>query len=100
MFWGRRSKPVVAAVTVSNSKGLHARAAGELAKAGDGLEAEFTVAKASTLGSAVDGKSILDLMMLAAAKGTVLEVEASGKDARKLLRRVVKLFESGFDEGA
>ncbi|GHU02925.1 phosphocarrier protein HPr [Alphaproteobacteria bacterium] len=85
-------------VVIANAKGLHARAAGELAKVAEGLDAEFIVRKIST-GTEVDGRSILDLMMLAAGRGTELELRAKGRDARRLVRRAARLVEGLFNEG-
>ncbi|MCL2673429.1 MAG: HPr family phosphocarrier protein [Alphaproteobacteria bacterium] len=82
---------------IVNAKGLHARAAADLAKMAEKLEAEFKVTKLPSM-MQVDGRSILDLMMLAAPKGTVLRLEASGRDAKKLVKAAVKLVESGFNE--
>jgi phosphotransferase system HPr (HPr) family protein len=46
----------------------------------------------------VDGKSIMQMMMLAAAKGATLEISAEGPDADKALAALKALVESGFDE--
>ena len=46
----------------------------------------------------VDGKSIMQMMMLAATKGTELEIVAEGDDAEKAVASLKKLVEGGFDE--
>lgn len=46
----------------------------------------------------VDGKSIMQMMMLAATRGTELEIVADGEDAEAALAALVKLVQSGFDE--
>ncbi len=49
-------------------------------------------------GDTVDGKSIMDIMMLAATQGTVLVIVAEGDDADAAVQRLKSLIESGFDE--
>lgn len=46
----------------------------------------------------VDGKSIMQMMMLAATKGTELEIVADGDDAQETIDALKKLVDSGFDE--
>ena len=47
---------------------------------------------------AVDGKSIMQMMMLAATRGTELEITATGADADEAVKSLVKLVKSGFQE--
>ncbi len=49
-------------------------------------------------GQSVDGKSIMQMMMLAATRGTELEIVAEGDDADTAITALKKLVESGFDE--
>ena len=49
-------------------------------------------------GQSVDGKSIMQMMMLAATRGTELEIVAEGDDADAAITALKKLVESGFDE--
>ena len=49
-------------------------------------------------GQAADGKSIMQLMMLAAPKGTQLQIDAEGKDAEQAIEALTKLVASKFDE--
>jgi phosphocarrier protein HPr len=65
-------------VKICNQKGLHARAAARFVKTAVQFAAEIWVRKN---GTAVSGRSIMGLMMLAAASGTVIEIAASGDDA-------------------
>jgi phosphocarrier protein len=67
-----------AQVVINNPLGLHARPAMAFVDAANGFESRVRVKKD---GQAVDGKSIMQLMMLAAVQGTPLEVEADGPDA-------------------
>ena len=65
------------------------------------LMAKGTRADSSVMtkdGQTVDGKSIMQLMMLAATSGSVLEIRAQGPDSEKAVDVLVKLVESKFDE--
>ena len=73
-----RSDELVRVVTIVNQRGLHARAAAKFVKLADQFAAEITVIKGDT---AVSGRSIMGLMMLAAAPGTEIELRARGADA-------------------
>lgn len=61
------------------------------------LESDVTVRRCDQ-DDPVDGKSIMQLMMLAATKGTELEIAATGVDADKAVKALVKLVKSGFQE--
>jgi phosphocarrier protein HPr len=90
-------EPVVAARTVKicNQRGLHARAAARFVKTAAQFAAEIWVRKN---GTAVSGRSIMGLMMLAAASGTVIEITASGPDAAVAVETLARLIECKFDE--
>lgn len=74
-----------------NQAGMHARPAAKIAGGLSGMDAEVTV-------NGADGASMTELMMLAAGKGTVLHVEASGPDAAKAVGYLERLVSSGFGE--
>ncbi len=61
------------------------------------LESDVTVRRCDQ-DDAVDGKSIMQMMMLAATRGTELEIAATGVDADKAVKALVKLVKSGFQE--
>jgi phosphocarrier protein HPr len=82
-------------VLVVNEAGLHARPCHAIVSLALTFEAELRIACA---GQEVSGRSILELMTLAAAKGQELELKASGKDAEALLTAVQALVAAGFDE--
>jgi phosphocarrier protein len=84
-----------AEVQVANRLGLHARAAARFVHLANRFESKISVSKA---GSRVDGKSILGLLTLAAAKGTRLLVEAEGQDADLALSELVQLVRERFGE--
>ena len=83
-------------VTISNKLGLHARAAAKLVSVASGYGAEITIDKA---GQRVNGKSIMGVMMLAASRGTVLTLTASGEGEDEVLRALVELIDNKFGEG-
>jgi phosphocarrier protein len=82
-------------VTIINKAGLHARAASKLAQ----LTAKYDCDIKIGHDKMVDGKSILSLMMLAAVKGTELNIEVDGNDEDKALKAIVALIEDRFGEG-
>ncbi len=81
--------------TILNERGLHARAAARFVAALDTFGAAVEVEKD---GMKVSGRSIMGLMMLAAAIGTTIEVEARGDDAAAALDALGTLVGNRFDE--
>lgn len=82
-------------VVITNLKGLHARASAQFVKCAEEFDAEVRVTHD---GQTVPGTSIMGLMMLAAAKGSSLSIEASGPQAREALDALVTLVGAGFHE--
>jgi phosphocarrier protein HPr len=82
-------------VTICNQKGLHARAAARFVKTAAQFGAEIWVRKN---GTTVSGRSIMGLMMLAAASGTQIEITATGHDAAAAAETLARLIECKFDE--
>ncbi|HEY9538965.1 MAG TPA: HPr family phosphocarrier protein [Kiloniellaceae bacterium] len=82
-------------VTVSNQKGLHARAAAKFVKLAEQFDAQVTVEKSDTR---VPGCSIMGLMMLAAGPGCDIDIEASGPQARQAVDALAQLVAGKFDE--
>lgn len=82
-------------VTITNKLGLHARPAMSFADTAAQFKSDIHVIKG---GNKFDGKSIMNLMMLAATQGTELEITATGADADDALAALQKLVESNFDE--
>ncbi len=91
-------EPTSAIVTIRNKLGLHARPAMAFVDIANKYEAAISVCRAGTPGPGVDGKSIMQMMMLAATRGTELQVTADGTDADEALAALRVLVESGFDE--
>ena len=82
-------------VTIINKLGLHARAAGKLVETTSRYSCDITIEKE---GRNVDGKSIMAMMMLAAGKGTVLDVKIDGADEEAALAALTALIANRFDE--
>lgn len=80
---------------VVNRLGLHARSAVLLAETASRFDAHVTVTKDR---QTVDAKSVLELMLLAATCGTMLEVAAVGRDALAAVEAVGELIRNGFHE--
>jgi phosphocarrier protein len=87
---------VTRTVVVSNPQGLHARPAEVFVKTASQYQAKVEVIKE---GYRVDGKSILNILTLAAVQGTHLNLEATGPDAQAALQALAELFARGFDDG-
>jgi phosphocarrier protein len=81
--------------TIVNTRGLHARAAAKFVKLADSFDATVTVERN---GSAVDGRSIMGLMMFGAGPGTELQLSAAGPEAEAALSALLDLISRGFDE--
>lgn len=82
-------------VEICNQKGLHARAAARFVKTAAQFESDIWVRKN---GTAVSGRSIMGLMMLAAASGAIVEISATGRDAATAVETLARLIECKFDE--
>jgi len=82
-------------VVIENRNGLHARPAAMFVKISSRYRAEVWVEKD---GERVNGKSIMGLMMLAAGKGSKLQVIAEGQDADKAIAEIKNLVETRFGE--
>jgi phosphocarrier protein HPr len=78
-----------------NKLGLHARAAAKFVTLASRFEADIRLLRG---GREVNGKSIMGVMMLAAAQGTRLEIQATGMDAGKALDGLEKLVQQRFGE--
>jgi phosphocarrier protein len=81
--------------TVVNRLGLHARPAMTFVDLATTFASDIRVKRDDT---EVDGKSIMQVMMLAASQGSTLEIYADGADAPKACDALKKLVDSGFDE--
>ena len=82
-------------VTISNRLGLHARAAAKLVNLASQFDCEIQLRRDERIANA---KSIMGVMMLAAAKGTALRLYAEGSDAEQALDQIEALIRYRFDE--
>lgn len=86
---------VHAAFTIQNTLGLHARAAALFVKVANRYRSDITVRRDA---ACVNGKSIMGVLMLAAANGTKIEITAVGPDAAEAVRELGKLIGERFGE--
>jgi phosphocarrier protein len=82
-------------VTIKNRLGLHARAAAKFVHLASRYRAHIRVSRS---GRVVDGKSIMGILLLAAAHGTTIAIAADGVDEGEALKALCDLVESGFGE--
>ncbi|MGH1369619.1 MAG: HPr family phosphocarrier protein [Maritimibacter sp.] len=90
------STSVTQKLEITNEKGLHARAS---AKFVDVVEQHDARARVSKDGLEAEGDSIMGLLMLAASRGTTIEVETSGEQAAELMSALDALVADKFGEG-
>jgi phosphocarrier protein HPr len=81
---------------IVNKLGLHARASAKLTQLASGYQCEIWLTRS---GRRVNAKSIMGVMMLAAAKGSVIQVDAEGADADAALGALLRLIQEKFGEG-
>ena len=84
-----------AEATIVNKLGLHARASAKLTQVASNYQSEIWLTRS---GRRVNAKSIMGVMMLAAAKGSVVLVEADGADADAALSALLQLIQEKFGE--
>jgi phosphocarrier protein len=92
---GSRNVSIERTVTIVNQRGLHARAAAKFVRLAGEFSSKIEVTKD---GETVSGRSIMGLMMLAAATGCSIHLEANGTDARAAVASIARLVENKFDE--
>lgn len=89
------AEPLRARVIIPNKRGLHARASAKIVEASARFQSDIHVIKD---GTAVNGRSIMGLMMLAASIGSEVEITAQGPDAAEALKAILALVEAKFGE--
>ena len=80
---------------IVNERGLHARDAAKFTALAEQFESEITVSNGR---ESVNGRSIMGLLLLGAAKGTKVTVWAEGKDASPAMSAIIELVADGFGE--
>jgi phosphocarrier protein HPr len=83
------------AVTVTNQLGLHARAAARFVHLAAKYESQIRVGRDSKV---MDGKGIMGILLLAAARGTTITISAEGPDEAAAVEALCGLVEAGFGE--
>lgn len=83
-------------IEIINKLGLHARASAKLTQTAGQFQSEVWL---SRNGRRINGKSIMGVMMLAAARGTTIRVETHGPDETEAMSALVALIEDKFGEG-
>jgi len=86
---------ISAEVVIPNARGLHARASARFVTCASGFDAHI---EAGAGGRSVSADSIMELLMLAAAKGTALTISAKGPQAAEAVKALCALVEDGFGE--
>lgn len=86
---------ITAQLTIINKLGLHARAAAKLATTANRFSA---TSQLTAKGKSVDCKSVMALMLLAAAQGTHIELHCDGRDEDAALTAMTELINNRFDE--
>ena len=92
---GASAGAIVRVLEIINKKGLHARASAKFVQTVERFDASVKVTRA---GETVGGNSIMGLMMLAAAPGTSITIEASGREAAAAMDAIQTLIASRFGE--
>ena len=87
--------PLIRVFVICNKKGLHARASAKFVQTVEKFDAEVRVTRGN---ETVGGTSIMGLMMLAAAPGTSINVEATGNEAAEVMEALAALIASRFGE--
>jgi phosphocarrier protein len=82
-------------LAIRNRLGLHARAAARFVHTASRFRSRVT---AGSSGRVMDGKSILGILLLAAAQGTAIEVTTEGEDEERAMEALAALVERGFGE--
>jgi len=83
-------------IEIVNKLGLHARASAKLTQMAGQFTAEVWISRD---GRKVNAKSIMGVMMLAAAKGAVVAIETDGPDETEAMTALVRLINNKFGEG-
>jgi phosphocarrier protein len=86
-------------IVVSNKLGLHARPAMQFVDMANQFKSQIVVVKDGEDPGEADGKSVMQMIILAATQGTALRINAEGEDADAAVTKLAKLFEDKFGEG-
>ncbi len=84
-----------ATIEIVNELGLHARAATMLVQLASTFQSDLFIGKD---GTEEDGKSIMGVLLLAATRGSIIDIRATGPDSAELIKAVTDLVAKGFGE--
>lgn len=87
-------------IVIVNADGLHARPVMQLSDLANQFKSNIIIKKAGEDPFDADGKSVMQLMILAATEGTELTVEAEGEDAEEAVARIAELVAAKFGTSA
>jgi len=85
-------------IVVSNKLGLHARPAMQFVDLANQFKSDITVNKLGEEPAEADGKSVMQMIILAATEGTKMRIDATGDDAGEAVTKLAELFDSKFGE--
>jgi phosphocarrier protein len=85
-------------IVVSNKLGLHARPAMQFVDVANQFRSKVSVHKGGEEPADADGKSVMQMIILAATEGTPLRIDADGDDADKAVEKLAELFITKFGE--
>jgi phosphocarrier protein HPr len=85
-------------VVICNRQGLHTRPVMKFVDVASRFTSEIKVHKGGDEPADADGKSVMQMIILAAEAGTPLRIDAEGDDAEEAVQQLVALVESKFDE--
>ena len=85
-------------IFVSNELGLHARPAMQFVDVANGFKSDIKVIKFGEEPGEADGKSVMQMIILAATQGTPMKIEANGEDAEEAVSKLAELFNEKFGE--
>jgi phosphocarrier protein HPr len=85
-------------LVISNSLGMHARAAARLVRLAGGFRSDIRLARSDALHRTVDAKSIFSVLLLAATRGTIIDITVDGPDEAAAMESLCRLIEENFGE--
>ena len=85
-------------IVVVNKLGLHARPAMQFVDVANGFSSDIKVTKCGDEPGEADGKSVMQMIILAATEGTKMRIDADGDDAEAAVKALAELFASKFGE--
>jgi phosphocarrier protein HPr len=83
---------------ICNTLGMHARPAMQFVDVANQFQSQITVYKGGEEPAEADGKSVMQMIILAATEGTPMRIEAIGEDAEQAVQKLVELIEDKFGE--